>query len=236
MYWSDSERSTIEVFSLDRKQRAVIHYFPGVTKPIGMILVPHTGKMFVALHEMKRTHIDILAMNGRGIWTHVIEDGIADGSNVFQFTVDKRTNDIYWIDGSQISYTNFIGDSYHIVSAGTLEPRSIAIVQNDLFWTNLGVRKLFWTRQKKFRNSKFVNFEDSMYSKTDEIQLLAIHSLAKFNHPCGINNGNCSHICTSLDEYRSSCVCPSGLVFSDAKNTTCIEAIDCEFRYTTIRL
>lgn len=43
LYWTDSERGTVEVFSFNTKQRAVVHHFVDSEKPVGLTIVPESG-------------------------------------------------------------------------------------------------------------------------------------------------------------------------------------------------
>lgn len=42
LYWADTERSTVEVFSFNTHHRAVVQQFVGIETPITLIAVPET--------------------------------------------------------------------------------------------------------------------------------------------------------------------------------------------------
>lgn len=43
LYWSDSERGTIEVLSLNTLHRAIVYHFMGSNKPIALTVLPEYG-------------------------------------------------------------------------------------------------------------------------------------------------------------------------------------------------
>lgn len=40
LYWSDAERSTIEVYSFNTQHRAVVYHFMGAITPIALTIIP----------------------------------------------------------------------------------------------------------------------------------------------------------------------------------------------------
>lgn len=137
LYWTDSERSTIEVFDLNRHERTVVSTFLGDQTPIALALVPEKGykiiniirsnhallllffflqinqlysKMFVALKSLVNTHIDAMDMNGHGLHFHAIEGDIGNGH--VNMIVDWDLEEIFWSDSqlNKISFTDFDGN------------------------------------------------------------------------------------------------------------------------------
>jgi hypothetical protein len=43
IYWTDSEKLTVEVYSLNTKERTIVQQFYGSEKPIALALAPMTG-------------------------------------------------------------------------------------------------------------------------------------------------------------------------------------------------
>jgi hypothetical protein len=115
---------------------------------------------------------------------------------------------------------------------GIKTPVSLAIVENDLFWTTMKSQRLSWTDKHNIGLIKRMNLNLPANSEVvDEIQLLALTPVEVTpEHPCQKQNGGCSHICISASATKSSCLCPAGLVFSDALNTTCTDAQNCGFK------
>lgn len=43
IYWTDADRSTIEVFDLDTQHRAIVYHYMGSQTPVALALVPENG-------------------------------------------------------------------------------------------------------------------------------------------------------------------------------------------------
>lgn len=111
-------------------------------------------------------------------------------------------------------------------------PVSLAIVDDEIFWTTRKSLKLNWTPKHTFVGTKTMLIDHpSSAPVPDAIQMLTISPLTVSKHQCAdMYNGGCSHICIAVSESRNSCLCPSGMVFQDVANTTCINAHECYFR------
>ena len=191
--------------------------------------------MFVALRTRRYVHIDQLPLDGRGPHTHAFEDELGDDD--FKFTTDFETKRLYWSDSElgRISYTDY--RSLHDITFRTLlkRPYSLALVEDDLFWTELRSSAIHWTSKNNMGALKLIEIQVTRPAYTHvlptRIPLLASRPASMLDHPCQHNNGGCSHVCVTATKYVSACLCPAGLVFRDMTNTSCIEALDCEFRY-----
>lgn len=238
LYWADSERCTVEVYSIQTKQRAILQHYMGTESPIGLAVIPEVGKMFIALRSSEatpHTHIDRQDMTGRGPHTHIIEEKLG-GNGTFHFVVDRDPRFVYWNDRglSKIEFTNYEGDRRHLFREFLRMPVSIAIVGDTLFWTCYRSKRLYWSDKHNLGITKRINIDKPPFGGyPDEIVLLSSQQLQRTDHPCQRKNGGCSHICVATGMYSSACVCPTGMIFSSPKNTSCIDAIDCEFKCTS---
>ncbi|XP_039439159.2 putative vitellogenin receptor [Culex pipiens pallens] len=237
LYWADSERSTVEVYSLQSKSRAIVQHYLGTEAPIGLAVIPEIGKMFVALRSVsgQHTHIDRQDMTGRGQHMHIIEQRLS-GNGSFQFVVDRDLRSVFWNDmgNSRIEFTSYEGDTRHLFREFLRLPVSIAIVGENLFWTCLRSKRLYWSDKHNLGVTKKITVDQPPYGAfPDEIVLLATQPLQRYDHPCQKQNGGCSHICVAAGMYSGACVCPTGMIFRTPKNTSCIDAIDCEFKCTS---
>ncbi|XP_018797492.1 PREDICTED: putative vitellogenin receptor isoform X1 [Bactrocera latifrons] len=234
VYWADAERHVVEVYSLQTHQRAIVSFFAGMQVPIALAVIPEEGVMFVALRTRRYVHIDQLPLDGRGPHTHAFEDELGDDD--FRFTTDVETKRLYWSDSElgRISYTDY--RSLHDITFRTLlkRPYSLALVEDDLFWTELRSSAIHWTSKNKMGTLKRIEIKVTQPAFThvlpSRIPLLASRPASTLDHPCQHNNGGCSHVCVTVTKFVSACLCPAGLVFRDMTNTSCIEALDCEFR------
>ncbi|XP_049310082.1 putative vitellogenin receptor isoform X1 [Bactrocera dorsalis] len=234
VYWADAERHVVEVYSLQTHQRAIVSFFAGMQVPIALAVIPEEGVIFVALRTRRYVHIDQLPLDGRGPHTHAFEDELGDDD--FRFTTDTETKRLYWSDSElgRISYTDY--RSLHDVTFRTMlkRPYSLALVEDDLFWTELRSSAIHWTSKNKMGTLKRIEIKVTQPAYThvlpSRIPLLASRPASTLDHPCQHNNGGCSHVCVTVTKSVSACLCPAGLVFRDMTNTSCIEALDCEFR------
>lgn len=191
--------------------------------------------MFVALKSRRYVHIDRKSLNGLGEHAHVFEDELGDGG--IKFATDFESNTLYWADSDlgRISFSD-----YHNLHAYTFRgrlnrPYSLAIVDEDLFWSELKSNTIHWTHKSNLGPVKRFDIEVNreIYGShilPSRIPLTASSPVANDDHPCQRWNGGCSHICVSLGKSTSGCLCPAGLVFGDVRNRSCVEALDCEFR------
>lgn len=124
------------------------------------------------------------------------------------------------------------GQSLHIFKLVSGEPTSLAILSDDVFWTKKNSLDVYWTPKHSPDTTKqLILPHHDFVTKEDDLVLVAVSPILVVNHPCMFNNGNCSHICTTYGEVQKICLCPPGMVFRNSQNTTCMEAVDCEFRY-----
>ncbi|KAG4078550.1 hypothetical protein HA402_004773 [Bradysia odoriphaga] len=230
LYWADSEHGTVEVYSMNTKHRAILHhYFPA--KPIGIAVVPENGRMFVALRTYSgHTHIDIQTLHGGGDHHQIVESQL--GGKLIEFAIDRQVNKVYFCDSEmhRISWID-TGESLHPFKNVPAEPISLAVLSEDVFWTSNRSHDVFWTSKHSPDTAKQLVFPHYNYvTNNDRPVLVGVMPTTISSHPCRIDNGGCSHICATYDSKQQICLCPPGMVFSNYRNNTCMEAIDCEFR------
>ncbi|KAH8384977.1 hypothetical protein KR093_003920, partial [Drosophila rubida] len=238
LYWTDTERHVIELLSLQTGQRAQVRFFAGVETPIAISVMPAEGYMFVALKGRRYTHIDRLPLSGLGTQTHVFEDDLGDDD--IKFAVDYETHTLYWADSDvhRISFTNYRQAHQQTFSGRFRRPYALALVGQDLFWTELGSPAVMWTHKNNMGTHKRFELDTgsprlaTAPPPARHIPLTASMRLPADarSHPCQLANGGCSHVCVSAGELGNACLCPAGFVYRDANNRTCTEALDCEFR------
>lgn len=254
LYWADTERRVIELFSLRTGHRAMVRFFAGDEMPIGLNVMPAEGFMFVALKARRHTHIDRLALSGHGTPIHVFEDDLGDDD--IKMVTDLEAHTLYWSDSdvSRISFTDYRQTNAHTFTGRFRRPYSLALVQQDLFWSELGTQAIYWTHKSNMGPHKRIDIEAQpsfgheaspaaaaaaaflQQSLPMRIPLASSSRSLPANvpvHPCQLSNGGCSHICVSAGHFDSACLCPAGFVYRDASNRSCTEALDCEFRCRT---
>ncbi|XP_053677992.1 putative vitellogenin receptor [Anopheles nili] len=236
LYWSDAERSTIEIYSLQTQHRSIIQHYLGDDAPVALAIIPEIGKMFIALRSVtgpvRHTHIDRQDMTGRGAHAHVIEDRLGSNGTI-SFAVDHDLRAVFWSDmgSSRIEITSYEGDTRHLFREYLRQPVSLTLIGNELFWTCRQSQRLYWSDKHNIGATKKINIQLPPDMKVPEqIPITATQPVQRQDHPCMKKNGGCSHICVAGGLYVSACVCPTGMVFNTSLSKTCIDAASCEFR------
>ncbi|SPP86795.1 putative vitellogenin receptor isoform X2 [Drosophila guanche] len=253
LYWADAERRVLELFSFHTRHRALIRFFAGQESPIGLSVMPADGYLFVALKARRQSYIDRLPLSGRGTPTHVFEDELGDDD--IKMATDYEHHMLYWSDSDMgmIKYTNYRQTQELMFRNKLRRPYSLALVHQDLFWSELGSASIYWAHKSNMGPRKRIDvvptrgdgngdgdmhgqYPMSMRGAPWRLSLAASVSIGEEQqlhqqqHPCRQQNGGCSHICVGVGRLAATCLCPVGFVYRDASNRTCLEALDCEFR------
>ncbi|KAH8254893.1 hypothetical protein KR038_007739 [Drosophila bunnanda] len=240
LYWADSERGVVELISLQTQHRALIRFFPGQEWPIGLSVMPAEGYLYVVLKARRHTHIDRIPLSGKGDQVHVFEDDLGDDD--IKLAADQETHNIFWSDSDlgRISYSDYRQPLAQAFRGKLRRPYSLALVQQDLFWSELGSSAIYWTHKSNMGPRKRIDIEsrgdpDAIMpfvpiAPPRRIPLAGSSPISFDSHPCQQQNGGCSHICVGEGPIHAICLCPAGFVYRDAGNRTCVEALDCEFR------
>ncbi|EDW75194.2 uncharacterized protein Dwil_GK20043 [Drosophila willistoni] len=238
LYWADAERRVIEILSLQTMQRAVIRFFQGQESPIGLSVMPTEGYLYVALKARRHSHIDKLPLSGQGEQVHVFEEDLGDDD--IKMVADPLTHTLFWSDSDvgRIMFTDYRKAQAQLFRGKLRRPYSLALVQQDLFWSELGTPAIYWTHKTNMGPRKRIDVEPTKGAPLSPlparipIAASMSSSFARQDHPCQHQNGGCSHICVGVGQHVDSviCLCPPGFVFRDASNRSCIENLDCEFR------
>ncbi|KAI8034069.1 putative vitellogenin receptor [Drosophila gunungcola] len=240
LYWADVERGVIELLSLQTRHRALIRFFPGQEWPIGLSVMPAEGYMYVVLKARRHTHIDRIPLSGKGEQVHVFEDDLGDDD--IKLAADYDTHTLFWSDSDlgRISYSDYKQPQGQTFRGKLRRPYSLALVQQDLFWSELGSPGVYWTHKSNMGPRKRIDIEAKgdpgailpfvPIAAPARIPLAASAPVSRESHPCQHLNGGCSHICVGEGPFHAVCLCPPGFVYRDAGNRTCLEALDCEFR------
>jgi Low-density lipoprotein receptor domain class A len=236
LYWIDYLKSTIEVYSLNTKKRAVILHFSATDRPIAMALIPSRGEMFVALEAEGHLHIDRKSMKGGHDHFHVIESGLSKIGPI-HIAVDEENQVVYWSDGEnmKIEFSNFEGTNIKSFVRSNRKTGPMALIGGELYWTSLGSKTLQWRNKTGIGGVKMVSIEKppGMRKMNDLINIVAGIPLKTPKHLCMINNGGCSDICLSDGLDNRACLCETGHFFKDNNRTVCIKRNNCGFICST---
>lgn len=236
LYWIDDVKSTIEVFSLNTKKRAIVLHFSSTDRPIAMALVPSRGELFVALQSVGHVHIDRQSIKGGHDHYHVIESGLSENGQI-HIAVDEETQVVYWSDSGNmnIEFSNFEGTNIKTFAKSERKAGPLAVIGGELYWTSLGSKTLQWRNKNGTGGVKMVAIEKppGMRKMSDMISIAAGIPLKIANHICMNDNGGCSDICVSDGPEHRACLCETGHFFKDGNRTTCIKRNDCGFICST---
>ncbi|XP_049533845.1 putative vitellogenin receptor [Anopheles darlingi] len=237
LFWCDTDRSTIELYSLETHHRSIVQHFVGGDAPVALALIPEIGKMFIALRSRTapwHTHIDQLAMTGRGPHAHVMEERVSSNGSI-AFHVDHDLRAVFWSDqrSGRIEMTSYEGDTRHLYRDYLRHPVSITVIGDELFWTGYHSQRLYWSDKHNMGTTKRMTIPmPPDVPVPDQIPIAATVPIRHQEHLCRQrSNAGCSHICVAAGLYAAACVCPNGMVFNaTALSKVCVRAADCEFR------
>ncbi|CAB3369363.1 Hypothetical predicted protein [Cloeon dipterum] len=222
LYWCDSERQVIEIFSFNTLERMVlVRDFDG-TFPVSLALIPDEGKMFVGLSSQHHNHVDMVSMDGQGV-THAIENLFGAPTAL---TVHTGLHRVFWIDEGTGLFESTDNDALdkHVWRFEVSDPVSMAGLGQHMFWTSKNSKYLHWAdvhdAQTKITRIKLIEVK-----RGSLMHLAAITPHPDSKHACRMENGGCSHICLAITT-GAKCGCPIGMrLKSDGLN--CIAPATC---------
>lgn len=235
LYWCDIELGTVEVLSLNTMTRKVILRDLQGEIPLDIALVPEEGIMFIAFQKAEHSvHIDRLLMDGSSGRTHVIEQGLI--GPIVNLLYDAGLQRIFFADShtGNIESTSIDGDDRHAFKTLLTEPVSLAVLGNDLFWTNLKSRKIYWADKLNNEHSYIKKITLDISQNIESLRLVSATGITTVTNACLENNGGCTHLCFR-DYTNYYCACPLGQSLQN-DNKTCYTPKHCnmaEFKCET---
>nr|AWJ95281.1 vitellogenin receptor [Thitarodes pui] len=240
LYWVDSLRGTLEVFSLTNKHRTILLKEEGL---ISLCLVPELGLMYL----VKRTydgdiHIDSMSMDGKGNRRHIIEEGLK-GPNV-NIRYDPESELIFIADSGyrKIEKMHREGSGHEGYSQLKTGVTSMTIAGTDVLWSNEDDKYIYWVNKMENGNN-YKKFSLDIVAHLRTMYLTAVHpppGHTSLEHSCTRIVSPCSHICVQSEARAAnrnpaapiyhvnySCLCPAGYILG-ADNRTCAERVTCD--------
>lgn len=230
LYWCDSVKQTIEVYSVANGARTVLLHDLGGEMPSDIVVIPEEGVLFAAFRKTSDDgyHIDRIRMDGTGR-THVIEKGLI---GPITLVYDSTLHRVFWADAGSglIESTSVDGDDRHGFRTLHTSPVSVATLKKDLFWTNENSRRVFWAHSDNIGNQLNKKITLDLPEDTQRIHLVSVTPIPTPPHPCrDSTRHNCSHLCLLSDRSAAVCACPLGMqLLSD--NSTCFQPKHCKPR------
>ncbi|XP_054717262.1 low-density lipoprotein receptor-related protein 6-like [Uloborus diversus] len=214
MYWTDTGTDRIEVARLNGSSRKIL-ITENLDEPRAIVLDPPEGYMYWTDWGL-RPKIEKAALDGsQRVLLVNTSLGWPNG-----LSIDFREKKLYWGDAKtdKIEVSNLDGsDRRELVSDQLPHIFGFTLLGNYIYWTD-------WQRRSIERVDKVTGVmrEIIIDQLPDLMGLKAISLKEKLGvNPCGINNGNCSHLCLNRPGSNFTCSCPGGLELT-TDNMTCI--------------
>ncbi|XP_052130857.1 prolow-density lipoprotein receptor-related protein 1 isoform X2 [Frankliniella occidentalis] len=224
LYWVESNLDQIEVAKLNGSFRRTL-VAGEMESPRAIALDPRFGLLFWTDWDANNPRIERCSMSGDFRTIVVAVDQIADGAWPNGLTLDYQLQRIYWIDARSDSIHTATYDGHDIRTVirnhETLShPFAIALFDNYVYWTDWRTNSV--NRANKWNGTDLTVIQRTLTQPFD-IQILHPSRQPKgdFQNPCGLNNGNCSHLCLISVNNTYKCDCPH-VMRLDKDNHTCV--------------
>ncbi|XP_063725118.1 low-density lipoprotein receptor-related protein 2-like isoform X2 [Symsagittifera roscoffensis] len=139
VYWTDNERATIEVATIDGKYRKTL-VSEGIKSPRPIVVYPRGKLLFYADWGYGNKHIGRMYMDGT-MTTRIVVERISWPNGL---TVDETTEMLYWVDShlQTIETCDFDGNKRYLVMSSVKNPGFLAhpfalsVFDQFVFWTD----------------------------------------------------------------------------------------------------
>ncbi|XP_012258472.2 nidogen isoform X1 [Athalia rosae] len=140
IFWTDSNKRTIEVANLESMKRKVL-FVEGLTNPRGIAAHPYRGKIFWSDWNRESPKIEWSNEDGseRGIFLQNEHVKVPNS-----LAIDWSTDELCWGDAGLfvISCANIDTRSIRVVATELSYPFGLAISQNHYYWTDWNTQKI----------------------------------------------------------------------------------------------
>ncbi|KAJ8924543.1 hypothetical protein NQ315_000691, partial [Exocentrus adspersus] len=191
LYWLDRHSKNLDVSELNGTNRKTLK--TSIADPRALVVHPGTGYLYFTSWHLQ-AYIGKLGMDGSN-FTRILtwQDDIAWPNAL---TVDFFTDRLYWADAhlDYIAFSDLEGRHRHIVISGNAVPHVFALSLFDdyIYWTDWNLKAI--SRANKFDGKDLKILRNTTHKPYDIHIFHPLRQLPYIN-PCGINNGNCSHLC-----------------------------------------
>ncbi|XP_054274081.1 low-density lipoprotein receptor-related protein 1-like [Macrosteles quadrilineatus] len=223
LYWVESNLDQIEVARLNGSFRRTL-IAGEMESPRAIALDPRYGLLFWTDWDANGPRIERCSMSGehRSIVIHV--DEVTDGAWPNGLTLDYQLRRIYWIDArsDSIHTALYDGADHREVMRGHVSlshPFAIALFENHVYWTDWRTNSVI--RANKWNGSDITVMQRTLTQPFDIQILHPSRQPRDVYNPCGVNNGNCSHLCLLNINSTRKCDCPHVMRLSD-DGVTCV--------------
>nr|XP_045618524.1 low-density lipoprotein receptor-related protein 1B-like isoform X1 [Procambarus clarkii] len=166
-----------------------------LSEPRSIALDPSSGYMFFTNWGTTDPKLERALMDGTQ------RQGIVHTKIVYPFgvTLDYPNKHVYWVDGylSHVERVDYSGGNRRIIIKLKTDERpfGISLFENSLFvtsWKDNSIKQI-----NKFHTHNVTTFHTNL---TEPMHIHVFHRQRQPNveHPCGVYNGGCQHICIPL--------------------------------------
>nr|BAN20688.1 low-density lipoprotein receptor [Riptortus pedestris] len=215
IYWSDTEKDTISVATLDGKMKKTL-VNDSLDKPRAVVVSPLDGWMFWS-DWGKTPRIERAGLDGSHRITIVSYD--VEWPNGLALDLVKRR--LYWIDAKldMVFSANYDGSGRKIILRSTamlIHPFSLALFEDKIYWSDWSNKAIYKADKFDGSNAQALTEEGTLSSP------MVVHIYHPYKQPVGDNyclNSKCSHFCFPAPQINKhspkiSCACPDNLSLS----------------------
>ncbi|XP_045484331.1 low-density lipoprotein receptor-related protein 1B [Pieris rapae] len=222
LYWVESGLHQIEVARADGQHRRTL-LAGDMDSPRAIAIDPTKGFLFWSDWEQSAPRIERATLAGRDRKRIVRVESTGEGAWLNGIALDHRAERLYWIDArsDSIHTVTYAGEDVREVLRGhgaLSHPFAVTVFESHVYWTD-------WRSNSVVRANKWNGSDVTVVQRTltQPFDLKVIHPSrqpANLINPCGVNNGNCSHLCLIDTPEQRVCACPH-LMRLTADNLTC---------------
>ncbi|XP_042220954.1 prolow-density lipoprotein receptor-related protein 1-like isoform X2 [Homarus americanus] len=181
-----------------------------LNEPRGIALDPSTGYMFFSNWGTTEPKLERALMDGNQRQAIVITKIVYP----FGVTLDYPNKHVYWVDGylSHVERVDYSGENRRIIIKLKTDerPYGISLFENFLYvtsWKDNSIKQI-----NRFSRHYISTFHTNL---TEPMHVHVFHRQRQphVDHPCGIHNGGCQHICIPLwkdGQPVTACHCQPG--------------------------
>ncbi|XP_077129136.1 low-density lipoprotein receptor-related protein 1B isoform X2 [Ranitomeya variabilis] len=226
LYWFDTEKRVIEVSKLDGLFPTIL-----VTKTIKFLrdlsLDPQSRYLYW-IDCCEYPHVGRVGMDGSN-QSVVIETMI---SRPTAMTIDYVNRRIYWADENHIEFSDMDGFHRHKVPNQEIQGViALTLFEDYIYWTDGKTKSL--SRAHKTSGADKTLLLNSWHTISDIEVYHAYRQPDVPDHPCKINNGDCSHLCLLSPHRSHTCACPTNFYLAEDNKTCLSNCTASQFRCNT---
>lgn len=232
LYWTDSLQNSINFLHLTTKANGTVYKdTKKIVHPRNIVVFPEMALMFWNDGNTNRIFKSTLAGTQPEVLILLHKDSV-----VRDLSLDVIQKNVYWLDSGlrRISSISIFGGevrNHDLPKHGT-NPVSMGIFSKFVFWADSSTKFIHkaWITNDSFKGD--TGFHGTYPLTIDMV--VVNNSRKRESHPCFINNGGCSHVCSihyvsGIDntkrEETALCGCP---LHQEAKNKTCVQSAACK--------